>query len=246
MSEQPLVSIIIATFNAGKYLQECLESIFSQRNGSWELLVIDGGSRDETLDILDKNRGEISYLSSEKDEGIYDALNKGAQHARGRWVYFLGADDRLLPGFSDMMNQLREENTVYYGNSQTYYTGKKPDYVVYTGRYNKYRLAKYPINHQSILYPAAVFKKYRYDLRYRIFADYALNLQVWGDAQFGRRFFPVDMVLYHMSGFSVNHDDSLFKADKPALVRKSLGRWIYLRYLYKKYKKKLLGQEGFF
>ena len=72
-----------------------------------EILVVDGGSTDQTVSILNEFiHPGLSWIS-EPDQGIYDALNKGIQKARGRWFYFLGSDDLLLPGFSDMAEKLR-------------------------------------------------------------------------------------------------------------------------------------------
>jgi len=95
------ISIIIATFNAGKTLQDCLNSITPQLSSDVELLIIDGGSKDKTLEIIEKNKQYISYIVSERDKGIYDAWNKGIKAAKGDWVMFIGADDVLLSGAVD-------------------------------------------------------------------------------------------------------------------------------------------------
>ena len=94
-TELPLISIIIATLNCVHTLQQCLDSVARQTYSPLELIVIDGGSTDGTIDILHINARKISYWESEKDRGIYHAWNKGVSHAHGEWLYFLGADDRL-------------------------------------------------------------------------------------------------------------------------------------------------------
>lgn len=91
------VSIIIATYNAGQFLQRSLDSIVPQLNDFVELLVIDGGSKDDTISIIEHYRKSISYTVSEQDRGIYDAWNKGISYSRGEWIMFIGADDILLP-----------------------------------------------------------------------------------------------------------------------------------------------------
>lgn len=93
LGDGPLVSVIISTLNAEKHLDECLNSIFSQRDPSWELIIIDGGSTDQTLEIIRRNEARIAFWMSEGDRGIYDAWNKALPHIRGTWVVFLGADD---------------------------------------------------------------------------------------------------------------------------------------------------------
>lgn len=89
----PRLSIIIATFNAARTLERALASITAQRFTDWELIVIDGGSRDGTQDILASHAAHIAYWHSRPDKGIYDAWNQGLRQARGDYVCFLGADD---------------------------------------------------------------------------------------------------------------------------------------------------------
>lgn len=92
------ISIIIATYNAGKTLQRCLDSIAQQKTDDIELLVIDGNSKDDTIDIIKRNQTVIDQWVSEPDKGVYDAWNKGIKLAKGQWIQFLGADDMLLAG----------------------------------------------------------------------------------------------------------------------------------------------------
>ena len=245
VSKDTWISIIIATFNAERCIRECLDSISNQQVENIEIIVIDGGSTDNTVQLLKQFKNvKLSWIS-ESDKGIYDALNKGVAMAKGRWLYFLGADDRLLPGFTDMMNNLEDEDAIYYGDTETYYTGDKPSFEVLHGEFSTYRLAKYCINHQAVIYPAKLFSKYHYNLRYKVFADYALNIQAWGDPSFKKIYHPVNIAVYHMSGFSSTEKDEIFKEDKPTLIRRYMGWGMYLRFLYKRYKKKLLGQKGF-
>ncbi len=93
----PLVSIITATYNAGSYIEDCILSILSQKYENFEYIVIDGGSTDNTTDIITHYQDRLTYWISEPDEGIYDAWNKGLLIARGDWISFVGADDILEP-----------------------------------------------------------------------------------------------------------------------------------------------------
>ena len=98
MGYYPLVSVIIATYNAGKYLRRALDSVYSQsyyKRGN--VFVVDGCSKDNTLDIVREYVCKNIVYISEQDLGIYDALNKGVLIAKGEWIYVLGADDELLP-----------------------------------------------------------------------------------------------------------------------------------------------------
>lgn len=91
----PTISIIIATFNAAGTLQRCLDSIRAQTAPDVELIVMDGGSSDGTVAMLESNADLISFWRSEPDKGIFNAWNKGLTHASGEWICFLGADDYL-------------------------------------------------------------------------------------------------------------------------------------------------------
>lgn len=94
---EKLISIIVATFNAGNTLPNCLRSIAEQKIEEVELIIIDGGSVDNTKQIVSEHQNIIDIFLSEKDQGIYDAWNKGVKMAKGSWIMFLGADDELLP-----------------------------------------------------------------------------------------------------------------------------------------------------
>ncbi|OGR47127.1 MAG: hypothetical protein A2X34_08300 [Elusimicrobia bacterium GWC2_51_8] len=93
------MSVVLATFNAGKTLQRCLDSFRAQDYPAKELILKDGGSSDNTLDIIRSNKDTLTYWESAPDGGIYNAWNKALPHVKGEWVYFIGADDYFLtPG----------------------------------------------------------------------------------------------------------------------------------------------------
>ncbi len=160
------ITVIIVTYNAAEYLQSCLNSIYAQKYPAIDIVVIDGNSTDGTADILQQNTSKIHFWVSEKDNGIYDAMNKALPHITSQWVYFLGADDELLPEFSEMASELKVENAIYYGNVLA-------DGVKRSGLISSYYMAKGGIYHQAIIYPASVFKHYAYNTKYKIAAEYA-------------------------------------------------------------------------
>lgn len=94
-SNSPLISVIVAVYNGKATLQQCLDSVAQQTYENIELIVIDGGSVDGTVDLLKANAEHISYWISEPDRGIYNAWNKALAQAHGEWICFLGADDFL-------------------------------------------------------------------------------------------------------------------------------------------------------
>lgn len=238
MQDLPKLTIVIATFNAMVHLPECLASIAKLGRNDIEIVIVDGGSTDGTIDYIQSLGWSHLRWISEPDKGIYDALNKGAKLAKGIWVHFLGSDDRLLPGFSELMDKLSDKNTIYYANSEEWYYGDtKPDYILLGGKFNNYRISKYPVNHQAIVYPTRIFDTYAYNTKYRIFADYALNIQLWGNRQYRKQYVPLFIASYNMNGFSSTMRDNAFQADKPALIRTHLGWLIYLRFALKRWKK---------
>lgn len=93
-SDRPLVTIITATYNAASCLRRTIESIRRLKYENIEWIVIDGGSKDGTVEIIQENEDIIGYWVSEPDAGIYDAWNKGVRLACGDWIAFLGAGDR--------------------------------------------------------------------------------------------------------------------------------------------------------
>lgn len=238
-SKFPLISIIVVTFNAGEVLEQCIESIINQPIKNIELIIADGASTDDTVQLLKKYDKFISKWVSEPDRGIYDAMNKAVKLASGKWLYFMGADDRLMPGFSEMAGYLIDDHTIYYGDTKT-------DREIFKGEFSAYRLAKYCINHQTIFYPNIVFKKYAFNLKYKVLADYALNIQCWGDLELKKKYVPVIVAYYNTEGFSSVADDAVFKLDKPEIIRKSMGWLMYLRFLYKRRKEQRKPGSNFY
>jgi glycosyltransferase involved in cell wall biosynthesis len=97
LTSLPKISIIIPSFNQGKYLEETLLSVIKQEYPNLQLIVIDGGSTDESLSVIKKYQHQIDYWISEKDKGQSHAINKGLEIANGQLTSFLNSDDLLLP-----------------------------------------------------------------------------------------------------------------------------------------------------
>lgn len=230
--ENPIVSIIIVTYNAGKTLQKCLDSIFQQSYPLLEIVIIDGASNDDTIEIIKNNSEKISFWMSEKDNGVYDAMNKSLNHAKGDRIYFLGADDLLLPDFSNIIYHFKDDNTIYYGRSKfkKRIDGKK---------FVPYKLSKGNIIHQSIFYPKRVFSKYKYELKYPILADYYLNIQCFSDKDFKFEFLPFVVSVFAEGGLSSTTKDVQFLSDKDQIIKDNFSKKIYYRYLFRKFKKKI-------
>ena len=94
----PRLSVIVPSYNQGSYLEETLLSVINQNYANLELIVIDGGSTDNSVDIIRKYEDQIAYWVSEKDRGQSHAINKGIQKATGEWISMLNSDDCYMPG----------------------------------------------------------------------------------------------------------------------------------------------------
>lgn len=90
---EPLLTVIVAVYNGKDTLQQCIDSFTRQSYSHKELIIIDGGSKDGTVELLKKNNNSINYWISEPDRGIYNAWNKALMQSKGEWICFLGADD---------------------------------------------------------------------------------------------------------------------------------------------------------
>ena len=90
------ISVITINYNNFSGLEKTFLSVFSQTKKDFEYIIIDGGSTDGSAAYIENQRGHIDYWVSEPDKGIYYAMNKGIQNAKGEYIYFLGADDVFI------------------------------------------------------------------------------------------------------------------------------------------------------
>ena len=230
------VSVIIATYNAAGDLQNCLDSFPLQVCDRMEIVIADGASQDGTLEIIRRNSSKISQWISEPDQGVYDAMNKALQVITGSWVYFLGADDLLLPDFVLMLDALQDRSTIYYGN--VLLRGKQ-----YLGLMSPYYQAKTGICHQAMIYPRSVFMKYTFDLKYQISADHHLNMKCHADPAYSFRYLDLTIARFNHTGLSSLREDQLFKKHKASLIRKYFGTGIWLRFMFRELKWKFLNRK---
>lgn len=98
MAASPLVSIVTPSFNQAAYIEDALNSVFAQDYSNIETIVIDGGSTDGSVELIQKHAARLAHWVSQPDAGQADALNKGFARAKGKYFAWLNADDRLLPG----------------------------------------------------------------------------------------------------------------------------------------------------
>ena len=172
----PLFSIICTTYNSERDIENLLESINNQTIKDYEIVLVDGVSTDKTLEIASKYP-QINILS-EKDKGIYDAMNKGIEIAKGNWIIFMGSDDtffdnNVLENISKMSDH--ENFDLIYGYVMT---GIKSD-IIHIPKYTKKIYFLNSIHHQGAFYNKNLFKNFKYDTNYKISSDYELNLKLF-------------------------------------------------------------------
>ncbi|MEH1983298.1 MAG: glycosyltransferase family 2 protein [Nostoc sp.] len=122
---QTLVSIITVTYNAEKFIEKTIQSVLNQTYHDYEYIIIDGGSIDETLNIIQKYQSKITHWISEPDKGIYDAMNKGIALSSGDIIGLLNAGDTYLPNaLSLLVKQFvpSDNLSIYYGDIYLGYT----------------------------------------------------------------------------------------------------------------------------
>lgn len=164
----PLVSIITVVFNAALELPPLLESIAANRGADTELVVIDGGSNDGTIDVLRRFDDEIDYWLSEPDRGIYDAMNKGIALAKGEFILHLNAGDRLVYMPSQILS-----NCVETGVDVACFTVMMEGWGEFRPRTGFLLRLDNVWHHQGTFYRRRNHPGY--DLQYKIFSDFDCN-----------------------------------------------------------------------
>lgn len=195
----PLISVITVCFNAASSLVGTIDSLRQQTSSNYEFIIIDGGSTDGTLDLLQEHGLHIDVWISAPDQGIYDAMNKGAALAKGVYLAFLNADDSYLPHTIAQVEQVLQttQPDILHGNiikireidGQTYRREEKPQPEIMPQGMG--------IFHPATFVKREAFEKVGgYDITYRLAADYALFLHLW---QAGYSFTHLDMPLTYFS-----------------------------------------------
>ncbi len=222
------ISIIIPTYNAEDKLNCAIESVNAQDYDDIELIIIDGGSTDGTLDIIKKNYklGVITKWISESDKGIYDAFNKGIELASGDYIYFLGADDFLFSSetISTIAKTLKNQSVdVYSGGVYVVDEVSKIEFYVgnsFARNKNDFKGEKM-IPHQGMLVKADILKINNFDCKYKIAADYKLFLNLYMYHEYKFVFSDLPVAYYSQMGVSGNDIKTLINEQNE--IKKEFG-----------------------
>ena len=185
LQASPLISVIVAVYNGAQTLQQCINSVAQQTYQNKELIIIDGGSNDETLELLKDNNTKINYWVSEPDKGVYSAWNKALAVAKGEWIYFLGADDyfwdkEVLKKIADETKVIPNDVNIAYG--QVMLLNSQEEYIHVAGKpwnlIKKKFKRKMEIPHQAVFHRRKLFEENGcFDESFRIVGDYDLLLR---------------------------------------------------------------------
>ena len=196
-------SIITPTFNSSKDIIKNIDSLNRQKFINFEQIIIDNLSTDKTLEIIKKRARYKIRIFSKKDKGIYNAMNKGAVLARGKFILFLNSDDWLEKNSLEFVVNTILKNSnyhVYYGDSNFY--NKKIFQFKHKSNIDKI-LKKNSISHQAIYYKKDIFRKFKYNEKYKVAADYDLTIKLIKNKY---KFFYINSILSNNSlgGYSSN------------------------------------------
>jgi glycosyltransferase involved in cell wall biosynthesis len=212
----PFFTIVVPTYNAASHISICLDSIVNQSLSDFEVLVQDGLSTDETVNIVKDYSDRFSFISlqSDNDQGVYDAMNRAIVKASGKYLLFLGSDDRLFD--NNVLSNIHKEianfdfpdfvyGNVLWGN----------DNYVYSGEFDLCKLYDRNICHQSVFYHRKIFTLIgTFDLSYPVFADWILNFQCFSNKAVRILYANIIVSVFALGGLSTKQSDLLSENKK--------------------------------
>lgn len=221
------ISIITVVFNGRLFLADCIQSVIAQTYPNIEYIVVDGGSTDGSLAIIDQYKAHISQFVSEKDHGMYDALNKGIKMANGDVIGILNADDMLAsPDVIASVVKSFQENIIdgVYGDLN-YVHPQYPTQIIRKWISKPFKRRDFELGwmpaHPTLYLKKQLFKNYGdYALDFGTAADYELMLRYFYFFKLSAAYLPklmVNMRTGGMSNASLNHRYSALLNDYKAL-----------------------------
>lgn len=223
-----ILSIIIPTYNSAKTLAACLDSIVCQTFQDYEVWLIDAVSSDTTLDIISAYAVKYPNIKfiSEPDQGIYDAMNKGIDLAKGEWLYFLGSDDSLFN--LNILDNIFSECGNTFNNSHIVYGDVIfKEWHTISRNHQSFHIFDFincNLNHQSIFYNKKVFELIgNYNLAYKVFADWEFNIRCFYSSVLVHSFINKIIAYYSVLGISNQKSDTFYKY-KLALIESFLTK----------------------
>lgn len=175
---QPLIAIIITVLNGAKTIEKCLTSIANQTFQDYELIIVDGGSNDQTLEIINSIHIKNITINVFPGSGLYEGLNAGVKLSTAKWLYFIGADDELydpntLTQVAKVLYETHSNVKVVVGNVNCERQG-----LVLKPLFGSPYFMRHHVHHQGMFYCRTVFSKMLYNERMKIASDYEYNIML--------------------------------------------------------------------
>ncbi|MBL4663077.1 MAG: glycosyltransferase [Flavobacteriaceae bacterium] len=218
--KQPFLSIITINYNDALGLERTISSVLEQRYTDFEFIVIDGDSKDGSVDVIKKYEEKFAYWVSEPDSGIYNAMNKGIAASKGEFLLFLNGGD-LLTSNTALQNFISHpsfQGDIIYGDYK-FEKGKK----VYPDTLYPAYFMKTSLPHQSTFFRKNVFEQLgNYDESYRMGGDRDFFIRAYLSGQFEFVHVPCFSAFFNLDGISNNEahqkqkkeeDERMFKAN---------------------------------
>ena len=171
---KPKISIVTVSYNDAENLEITLKKSIAQTYPNKEIIVIDGGSNDNSKEIIKVYKSDLAYSISEPDNGIYDAMNKGIQVAKGEWVIFMNSgdwffDDNVLKEIFE--NDIPGNPNFIYGNHEVRYAnGLRRTHVA--SKPLEYLKKNNVFSHQALFSKTSVLRAHPYEIKYSMVADF--------------------------------------------------------------------------
>jgi glycosyltransferase involved in cell wall biosynthesis len=224
MTTSPLITIVTSSFNDCALLKETINNISEQAYSRLEYIVIDGGSQDGTLELLEASQA-VNYWISEPDKGIYDAWNKAVVKANGDYIAFLGAGDRYLDGGLEALVNLAVHNPdaeFIYGKVSVEKTDQSSRLIGKTWAWSLFR--RYMCTtHVGALHSRKLFDRYGlFNTNYKIAGDYELLLRPRQNLRVAFLDQPTAIML--AGGISQRNHDVLYEVKKAKLQHNTVSQ----------------------
>lgn len=206
------LSIITVCYNSEQTIEKTFNSILSQTVKPFEYIVVDGSSTDKTLSIIQEYKNKFSDKSisfkyiSEKDKGLYDAMNKGLFMAEGDWIHFLNSDDQYYDNniLEKITPFIDNKYDVVYGNVVLLFENGDLKVQKPKGLSRKYSMYfKCPVFQPAAIVKTEILKKYGFDSKYKNSADYKLWVQLITDKAFFY-YKDISITIFKTGGASTN------------------------------------------
>lgn len=217
--KNPVFSVITIVYNGQQEIERTIKAVLEQTYDNIEYIIVDGASKDGTMDIVRKYESRIAKIISEPDTGIYNAMNKGLKAATGDYIYFANSGDEIaspnvLAIVADAICAEKEWPDMVYGGYQELRNGMKSEMI--PSRSHKWAWYGMFASHQSTFCKIETIRNFsiRFDETYKIAADYKFLLTM---VKYGKSFvqLPLSISLFDLSGISnTNQDLGLYEADR--------------------------------